>query len=87
MHEVMIIIRREFLERVRSRAFFVGTLLFPVFMVGVFLLPNLGNRGSAHRSLVLVDNAPPPIGDRFAALLTAADSVSMPSRLNGISRP
>ena len=76
MHEVMIIIRREFLERVRSRAFLLGTLLFPVFMVGIFLLPNLGNRGSVHRSLVLVDNAPPPIGERFAALLTPVDSVA-----------
>jgi ABC-2 type transport system permease protein len=76
MHEVMIIIRREFLERVRSRAFVLGTLLFPVFMVGIFLLPNLGNRGSVHRSLVLVDNAPSPIGDRFAALLNATDSLS-----------
>jgi len=71
MREILIIIRREFLERVRSRAFLIGTLIFPVFIVGVFMLPAMGNRGGAKQTLVLIDQAPPPIGDRFVALLTA----------------
>ena len=32
MHEVLLIARREYLERVRSRAFLMMTILFPVFI-------------------------------------------------------
>jgi ABC-2 type transport system permease protein len=71
MREVMIIIRREFIERVRSRAFVIGTLLFPVFMIAIFLLPMLSNTGPTHRTFVVVDNAPAPFGDRFVETLTA----------------
>ena len=35
MHDVFLIIRREFRERVASRSFLIGTLLFPVLMAGV----------------------------------------------------
>jgi ABC-2 type transport system permease protein len=72
----MIIVRREFLERVRTRAFVIGTIAFPIFMVAIFVLPQLSD-GVVERDLVLVDEAPPPVGDRFVALLTAlADSGS-----------
>jgi ABC-2 type transport system permease protein len=76
MREVMIIVRREFLERVRTRAFLIGTIAFPIFMVAIFVLPQLSD-GAVERDLVLVDEAPAPVGDRFVALLTAlADSSS-----------
>jgi ABC-2 type transport system permease protein len=72
----MIIVRREFLERVRTRAFVIGTIAFPIFMVAIFVLPQLSD-GVVERDLVLVDEAPAPVGDRFVALLTAlADSGS-----------
>jgi ABC-2 type transport system permease protein len=76
MREVMIIVRREFLERVRTRAFLIGTIAFPIFMIAIFILPRLSD-GAVERDLVLVDEAPAPVGDRFVALLTAlADSGS-----------
>jgi ABC-2 type transport system permease protein len=77
MHEMLIIIRREFLERVRSRAFLIGTLLFPVFIVALLLMPAVGSGGSTERTLVLVDEAPSPIGDRFVNLLTATSDSAM----------
>lgn len=73
MREVLIIVRREFIERVRSRAFILGTLIFPVFMVGIFALPLLSSRSTVHRTLALVDQSPAPVGQRFTELLTAAD--------------
>jgi ABC-2 type transport system permease protein len=74
MHEIGIIIRREFLERVRSRAFMIGTLLFPVFILGIFLMPAVGQGGGAERRLALVDEAPAPVGDRFIELLAVNDT-------------
>lgn len=75
MHEIMIIVRREFLERVRSKAFLIGTVLFPVFIVAIFLMPAVGSGGGTERTLALVDEAPAPIGDRFAELLTAVGEI------------
>ncbi len=80
MHEVLIVIKREFLERVRSRAFMIGTIVFPLFMIGIFALPQLVGRGSVHRTLVLVDEAPAPIGERFAALLASPTDSSATNR-------
>ncbi len=38
MHKLLMVIRREYLERVRTRSFWLGTLLFPVLMLGLVVL-------------------------------------------------
>lgn len=71
MREVMIIVRREFRERVGSRAFVLGTLALPVFMAAIFVLPGMIDGGGAAKQLAVVDEAPAGIGDAFIAVLTA----------------
>jgi ABC-2 type transport system permease protein len=72
VREVLIIIKREFMERVRSRAFLLGTILFPLFMIALFALPILMERGTtAERHFALIDEAPDPIGERFETAITA----------------
>jgi ABC-2 type transport system permease protein len=47
MHNTFLIAKREYLERVRSRAFVVMTFFIPALMLGVTVLPTiLANRGS-----------------------------------------
>jgi len=41
MRKVWAVIRREFVERVRSKWFLVSTILGPVFMIGITVLPSL----------------------------------------------
>ena len=71
MRNVLLIIRREFLERVRTKAFVVGTVLFPVFMLALVFLPALVKTGGGERTLVLVDQSPAGIGQRVAEALQA----------------
>ena len=71
MRNVLLILRREFLERVRTRAFVIGTVLFPVFMVAMVFLPAVFRGGGGERTLVLVDQAPAGIGARVAETLQA----------------
>lgn len=71
MHNVLLVLRREFLERVRTRAFIIGTVLFPVFMVAMIFLPAIIKSGGGERTLVLVDQAPAGIGARVAQALQA----------------
>src|SRR5438270_13803846 len=40
MHNTWLIIRREYLERVRSKAFLAFTFLIPVFMYAIIILPS-----------------------------------------------
>jgi ABC-2 type transport system permease protein len=69
MHDVFLIIRREFRERVASRSFLIGTILFPLLMVGLILLPRLvGSRG-AERTFAVVNEGPAALGDTFARAL------------------
>lgn len=71
MHDVLLIIRREFRERVASRSFVIGTLIFPLIMAGLMLLPRLIGSGGTERTLVMVNDGPPGVGDAFAAALGA----------------
>jgi ABC-2 type transport system permease protein len=71
MRNVLIIIHREFLERVRTKSFVLGTVLFPVFMVALVFLPAVVRTGGGERTLVLVDAGPAGIGEQVAAALEA----------------
>jgi ABC-2 type transport system permease protein len=71
MRNVLIIVRREFLERVRTKSFLVGTLLFPLFILAMVFLPALIGTGGGERSLVLVDEGPAAVGAQVEAALTA----------------
>lgn len=47
MHNILIIAKREYLERVRTRSFVIMTFLIPALMIGVSVVPTmLANRGS-----------------------------------------
>jgi ABC-2 type transport system permease protein len=68
MSEVLIVFMREFVSRVRTRAFVLGTLLVPVFMAATIVLPAMGNRG-AERNFVVVNEASPALGAAFVETL------------------
>src|SRR4030095_5080943 len=38
MHRLLMVIRREYLERVRKRSFWLGTMLFPLLLLGLVLV-------------------------------------------------
>ncbi|HEV2149901.1 MAG TPA: ABC transporter permease [Longimicrobiaceae bacterium] len=62
MSEILIVLAREFRERVRTRGFVLTTLLFPVFIGALTLLPAMSG-GGGERRLVVVDEAPAGIGE------------------------
>lgn len=70
MSEIMLILRREFLERVRTRGFVLGTLLFPAFMAAVVIVPVMLEDGGEERRFAVVDEAPAGITERFVRALT-----------------
>jgi ABC-2 type transport system permease protein len=60
MHNTWLIIRREYLERIRSKAFIIMTLLMPVFMASTILIPAfLSNmKSGVTRNIVLAADTP-----------------------------
>ncbi len=71
MRDILLIVRREFRERVASKSFLIGTLIFPLIMIGLVMLPRVvGSRGT-ERTLVVVNDGPPAVGEAFAAALEA----------------
>ncbi|RMH17065.1 MAG: ABC transporter permease [Gemmatimonadetes bacterium] len=57
MNSVLVVMRREYLQRVRNRWFILGTIALPVFMIAVFAIPIfLEARGErAERRIAVVD--------------------------------
>ena len=74
------VIRREYLERVQTRAFILGSLLGPVLIVGVLFVPawlTLRNmRADATSSLVVIDATGAGLGERLRTALTPSTSAS-----------
>jgi ABC-2 type transport system permease protein len=60
MHNTWLIVRREYLERIRSKAFIIMTMLMPVFMASTILIPAMlsGMKSGGTRRIVLVANNP-----------------------------
>ena len=76
MDKLWVVIKREYLERVRSKWFAVGTLLVPALIVLSFLLPAfIASRSTASsgvRNIIILDATGIGLGDRVAADLMAA---------------
>jgi ABC-2 type transport system permease protein len=70
MREILIIVQREFLERVRTKTFVLSTLLLPALVVLMVVLPVLFSPQGGEQSLVVVDEAPGAVGEQVVALLT-----------------
>jgi hypothetical protein len=49
MHKIWAVIRREFVERARTRAFVIGTILGPLMMGALFVLPIMLQRNPHER--------------------------------------
>jgi ABC-2 type transport system permease protein len=73
MRKVWAVIRREFVERVRTRAFILSTLLFPFFMAVLVVLPAyLMSRSTGIKSIALVDATSDDLGAQLQSSLQAA---------------
>ncbi|MEW6130962.1 MAG: ABC transporter permease [Acidobacteriota bacterium] len=56
MRNILIIIKREYLTRVRSKAFVIGTFLSPLFILALAILPTfLADRSKGSRSITVFD--------------------------------
>jgi ABC-2 type transport system permease protein len=73
MHKIWAVVRREFLDKVRTKAFLIGTLLFPVLMIGLSLLPLLLNRReTAPKRIAVVDGTSGEVGVKVTEALAAS---------------
>lgn len=76
MRKIWVVIRREFIERVRTKWFIIGTVLGPVLMFGVIALPILmAEKGARVRKVVVVDATTTGFGDRLSGMLGQSGSV------------
>ena len=80
MRKVWAVIRREFVERVRTKWFWVTAAFGPVFFAALIFLPILfaGSGGTAR--IVVVDGTAPPFGGRVADSLDASPVFSLVAR-------
>ena len=57
MNKIFLIIKREYLSRVRKKSFIIMTLLTPLFMIGVFIVPILLASSSEDKTTIaIIDN-------------------------------
>ncbi len=72
MRKVLAVIRREFVERVRQKWFWVMALLGPLFFGAIIFLPTLMMRGGGLKNIAVVDGTTQGLGERVTAALDRA---------------
>ncbi len=56
LDKTRVIARREYLSRIRSKGFWLGTVILPLFLAGMFVIPVLVlSKSTSHLDVVLVD--------------------------------
>ena len=83
MRKVWAVVRREFVERVRKKSFWVMALLGPVFFAAIFLLPLLMSTGGGVKRLVVVDRTTTTLGALVAARLDSSQRFFVVGRVPG----
>jgi ABC-2 type transport system permease protein len=70
VNKTFAVIRREFVERVRTKAFVISTLLIPILMIGLMVVPVLMlSGGDRTQHVAIVDGSTDGLGDRIEASL------------------
>ena len=69
MRKILAVIRREFIERVRQRWFWVMALLGPLIFGALFYLPTLLGRGGGVKHIVVIDSTTTDFGVQITARL------------------
>lgn len=82
MKKVLIIIKREYLVRVRTRAFVIGTIASPLLMLGLITLPVFfATRGGGDRRVTVLDQSGDP--ELFDAIKRSVEGkLDAPEELN-----
>ena len=83
MNKVFVVVRREFVERVRTKAFLIGTFLGPLLMVFLMVMPALMMSGGTRtQRIAIVDATTDGVGARVESQLMAqtftADGDTLP---------
>jgi ABC-2 type transport system permease protein len=83
MSKVFVVVRREFVERVRTKAFLIGTFLGPLLMVFLMVMPALMMSGGTRtQRIAIVDATTDGVGARVESQLMAqtftADGDTLP---------
>src|SRR5256885_4017871 len=74
MHKVWAGVRREFVERVRTRWFWVSAILGPVLFAGIIVFQIVQSMGGAVRNVAVVDSTSEKLGNQVIAALEASGS-------------
>ena len=69
MHKVWAIIRREFVERVRTKWFWVSAILGPVLFAGIIVFQIFQSLGGGVRNVAVVDSSSSGLGQRVVEAL------------------
>ena len=73
LHQTWSVIRREFVERVRTRAFIISTILGPVFFGAMAIIPGyLMSRDTGLKRIAVVDATSNEFGQKLSVALRAA---------------
>lgn len=75
MRKVWAVVRREFVERVRTKWFWVSAVLGPVLFAGIIVFQIMQSTGGAVRYIAVVDSTSSGFGERVAEALSGSRTV------------
>jgi ABC-2 type transport system permease protein len=84
MFRTLVVVRREFVERVRTRWFIISTVLGPLLMIALIVVPVLlARRGAGPRTVAVLDVTTSGFGERLTGALNESKSFR-PTRVSTV---
>jgi ABC-2 type transport system permease protein len=78
MRKIWVVIRREFLEKVRTKWFIISTVMGPLLMIGfVAISIFIGEGGAVRRAITVVDLGSAEFGEQLTRMLNAPEQWSV----------
>lgn len=74
MNRIWLVLKREYVENVRTKAFLIGLVMTPVWMALVFVVPSLARETAKTERVIIVD----PVGTLGPALVAALEQIPGP---------
>jgi ABC-2 type transport system permease protein len=84
LERIAVVAKREYLQRVRGKGFWIATLVLPVFLAAVTILPSLLLSKAETRQKVVVVDATGQVAGELQSVLAARAATAAPNPSSGI---
>src|ERR1700760_2886657 len=86
LNNVVVVAKREYLQRAKTKAFWITTLILPLFVAAISIVPSVLMMNSKSTQRIVVVDATGKVGADLVRLLNTKEEQTRPGESKGLKR-